>query len=91
MKLITITFFAILALCNSAEYGSANVYEFLTPARLNYGFNAGIRLPQLPTLLFKEQEIPLPVPDLANVKIPFVYPIFNLPSKTARTTNSYEK
>nr|XP_027230547.1 uncharacterized protein LOC113822207 [Penaeus vannamei] len=87
MKILVIaTILSSVSLCTSAEYGSPNVYEFLAPARLNYGFNAGIRLPQLPTLSFKEQEIPIPVPDLANVEIPFVYPIFSIPSRALQST-----
>lgn len=66
---------------NSAESGSADVHEFLTPARLNYGVNAGFRPPQLLTLYLNERMIPLPVPGLANVEIPFDFPIFSIPSR----------
>jgi len=87
--LVIVLLFTCVSLCVGAESRSPNVYEFLAPARLNYGFNAGIRLPQLPTLSFKEQEIPIPVPDLANVEIPFVYPIFSIPSRTLQSTKAY--
>lgn len=76
-----LTLFTIVVLCNSGEYGSADVYEFLVPARVNYGFHAGVRLPQFPRTFFKEAEIPLAVPDQTNVQIPLVYPIFSMSCK----------
>lgn len=75
------TSFAIVTLCNSAEYRSPNVYELLIPARRNCGLSARIRHPLLPRLSFTEQDIAIPVPNLANVEIPFAYPILNIPSR----------
>lgn len=56
----------------------ASLFEFLRPARVNLGFNAGVRLPQLPTLVLEDREIPVPLPDLATVEIPFFYPQINI-------------
>lgn len=87
--LLIISLFAVASVCNGDGYGSPNVYQFLAPARLNLGFNAGLRLPQLPSLSFTEQDIPLPVPDLANVEIPFVFPTFTIPRQRIQVNKGY--
>lgn len=86
--LLVVTLFTIVVLCNSGEDGSADVYEFLVPARVNYGFHAGVRFPQFPRSFFKEAEIPLAVPEQRNVQIPLVYPVFSMPVK-GHTIKSY--
>ena len=71
--------FAVLMVppyCIAAPQSS--VFDFLTGARVNFGLNAGVRLPQLPTLVLEDREIPVPLPDLATVEIPFFYPQINI-------------
>lgn len=87
--LLVVTFLTIVVLCNSGEYGSADLYEFLVPARVKYDFHAGVRLPRPPMIFFKEAEIPPSVPVQTNLQIPLVSPIFSVPSKGPHVVKDY--
>lgn len=74
-------FLCIFAMLMVAPYciaAQASIFNFMKAARVNLGFNAGVRLPQLPTLILEHREIPVPLPDLATVEIPFFYPQINI-------------
>ena len=72
-----------------AAPASASIFDFLTSARLNLGVNAGVRLPQLPTLTVEDREIPVPLPDLATVEIPLFYPQINIVGRELQASKSY--
>ena len=75
-------FLCIFAMLMVAPYciaaPAASIFNFMKAARVNLGFNAGFRLPQLPTLILEDREIPVPLPDLATVEIPLFYPQINI-------------
>ena len=74
-------FLCIFAMLMVAPYciaAQASVFDFLKPARVNLGLNADVRLPRLPTLVLEDREIPVPLPDLATIEIPFFYPQINI-------------
>ena len=85
-------FLCIFAMLMVAPYciaAPASVFDFLTTGRLNLGLNAGVRLPQLPTLVLEDHEIPVPLPDLATIEIPFFYPQINIVGRELLVTKSY--
>lgn len=90
----TMRFLCIFAMLMVAPYciaapASASIFDFLTSARLNLGVNAGVRLPQLPTLTVEDREIPVPLPDLATVEIPLFYPQINIVGRELQASKSY--
>ena len=89
---VTMRFLYIFAMLMVAPYcigAPASVFDFLTAARLNLGFNAGVRVPQLPTLTLEDREIPVPLPDLATIEVPFFYPQINIVGRELQATKSY--
>ena len=90
---ITMRFLCIFAMLMVAPYciaaQQASLFEFLTGARVNLGLNAGLRLPQLPTLIVEDREIPVPLPDLATVEIPIPYLQLNIAGRGLPATKSY--
>ena len=84
MKYFVLLVIISQALCEKPVYGpravvpapvrQVSTLDLLRPAHLNFGFNAGYQLPEsLPSLTWKPYEIPVPVPDLAAVDIPYPY------------------
>ena len=86
-------FLCIFAVLMVAPYciaaPQASVFDFLTGARVNLGLNAGVRLPQLPTLVLEDREIPVPLPDLATVEIPIPYLQLNIAGRGLHATKRY--
>ena len=81
--------FAMLMVAPFCIDAQASIFDLLTATRVNLGVNAGIRLPQLPTLTLEDREIPVPLPDLATVEIPFFYPQINIVGRELQATKSY--
>jgi hypothetical protein len=55
-------------------------HQIISPVNFNYGFHAGVQLPQMPNLIFQEKEVPFPVPDLATIEIPMFIPTISMAS-----------
>ena len=81
--------FAMLIVTPYCIAAPASVFDLLTSAKLNLGVNAGVRLPQLPTLTVEDREIPVPLPDLATVEIPLFYPQINIVGRELQASKSY--
>ncbi len=69
--------------CHCSPVPAPSVFQFISPGRLNLGLNAGVRLPQLPSLEFRQQEVPVPVPDVAMLEFPVFYPQINFVGRQA--------